>query len=171
MDFAAFVSEAGWNGETGWSKDAQDGLKEIEGDDLESLKMSAGIDPIAAIMNQDGQAAFEAAGDQEFDGKTYDAVNAVNVGFELTFFLDKKTKLIAAMTAKRDDPNLGGDYVLKVTYDDYKAVAGVQLPHKTVHDIADGTLILTMTYTETTVNQPIDNKLFEKPVDIFTGFQ
>ena len=69
----------------------------------------------------------------------------------MTFFLDKKTKLIAAVSVKANDPNLGGDYLLNVTYDDYKAVAGVQLPHEVVIDIADGALILTRTYTETAI--------------------
>lgn len=67
------------------------------------------------------------------------------------------------MTTNRNDPNLGGEFVLRITYDDYRAVEGVKLPHKTVTDIADGRAIITITYTETTVNQPIDNKLFEMP--------
>jgi len=162
-DFGAFASQSGWNGEIGWDKNAGQEPKEIEGDELETLKLSAGIDPLAAIKHQYGQAAFKLAGDQELDGRTYDAVDIVDTGW--TFFLDKQTKLIAAMITKRNDPNLGGELVLKIAYDDYQAVEGVQLPHKTVTDIADGRAVMTTTYTETTVNQPINDTLFDWPTE------
>jgi len=163
-DFGVFQSESGWSGgEKGWAVDPQQGLRDIDGDDLDRLKMSAGIDPIFALKEQYGAAAFKLAGEQELGDATYDAVEIVDT--DLTFLLDKDTKLIAAMTVTAEDPNLGGEYTVVVSYDDYKEVEGVKLPHKTEIDISDGTMIITMTYDENTVNEGIDDELFEKPAE------
>ncbi|MFW6125073.1 MAG: hypothetical protein ACOC46_02895 [Pirellulales bacterium] len=160
-DYGAFAEERAWNGETAWAKNIQEGLKDLEGDDVEFLKMAAGADPIVAIQDQRGRAALEAKGEQEFDGETYHAIKVADA--DLTFFLDKETNLIAAMSTKGNDPALGGDYVVTVKYEQYKPVEGVQMPHKSIVDVAEGAFVIETTYEETTVNEPVDEELFEKP--------
>ncbi len=163
MDFGVFQSESGWNGEKGWNIDPQQGLRDIEGDDLKNLKMTAGVDPIAALKEEYGDAAFESLGEQELNDNTYNAVKIVDT--ELTFYLDKETHMIAAMTVEANDPNLGGDYTVLATYGDFQEVEGVKLPHSTEIDIADGMLLISYTYEENTVNEPIEDDIFEKPAE------
>lgn len=163
MDFGVFQSESAWNGEKAWSIDPQMGLRDIEGDDVDNLKMTAGVDPIAAIKEQYGSEAFESLGEQELKEKSYNAIKIADE--DLTFFLDKETNMIAAMKVTANDPNLGGDYTVLVTYDDFKDVEGVKLPHTTEIDIADGMMLITFTCEENVVNEPIEDDLFEKPTE------
>ena len=163
MDLGVFQQESGWNGEKAWAVDPQQGLRDIEGDDVDNLKMMAGVDPIASLKEQHGNAAFESLGEKELNDKTYNAVKIAET--ELIFFLDKETNLIEEMQVTANDPNLGGDYTVLATYGDFTEVDGVKLPHKTEIDIADGMMLITLTYEENTVNGELEDDLFEKPAE------
>ena len=161
LDFDLFVEQNGWNGESGWKLSSQGGLTEVVGDDLEGLKMQAAVSPIVAIAKQYGRVALKDLGERELDDKKYLGIGIVDS--MVVFYLDPQTKLIAAMTVAPDDAAAGGEATVKVSYDDYQEHGGVKVPDTVVIEIADGAFTIEMAYDETTINDPVDETLFESP--------
>ncbi|HTF17200.1 MAG TPA: hypothetical protein VK658_03955 [Chryseolinea sp.] len=99
--------------------------------------------------------------DTVIDRKCYVIVLTRKSGETEKYYFDHQSSALLMKEAKAKNPELGGA-VLNIYYSDYRNVAGVMLPFKTVCE-ADAQEILTITVKDIEINEMIDNKTFETP--------
>lgn len=162
MDLGMFAQKMGWNGKDGWSESSMEGQKKLEGTELGQVKQVASIDPLAEykIKKEGTLAALP-------DEKVGDADQHVleltpKEGPKIKFYIDKATKLLTQATLDQDSPQFGQVKIV-LGGADFAEFGGVKLPKKSTVNIGDGQLSLTTTYTETKINEKIDDKIFEMP--------
>ena len=160
LDLGAYKQVLAWNGEDAWAMDSITGSKEATEQQLQQLRGIAAVNPIVGIKGENGASAFESWGEQEFEGA---ACEAFKVTGELTIYIDKNSKMFAGMTTKVNDPLLGGETTIKITYSDFAKHRGVMFPEKSTINIGDGALMITFEYTNTEINGKLDDSKFEKP--------
>ena len=159
-DYEMYMETSGWNGETGWTKNSMEALKDVTGEDLEDLESAAEISFLATIWQEYGNVALERLPDESYEGVDYIVLQII--GTEINCYLDPTTKLIAAMDMPFEDPDLGESELLIVT-EDYNAHNGVMLPDSMTILIGEDLLVIENKYTETRINEPVDDAIFEKP--------
>ena len=158
MDLGVFLETSGYNGTVGWKNNNMEGMKDITGEELVDLQSRSSIDSIVDLFEKDGAAAFklvEDAGDAEHD------VLSIPRN-DIRFFINKKTGLLGSLTAKYTDPQMG-DTTMKVTFGEYEAFSGVQLPKSRKVVIGADQLILEFVFDKTELNAAVEDSLFEKP--------
>jgi len=160
MDLGVFAEISAWNGKAGWSKNSMEGLSEIEGDDLEFLSMQATVSMLHSLWRAYGSISFKALPDESYEGRDYHVLE-LQTG-DMTFYVDKETKLLGGVTLPFEDAELG-ESELTIYFDDYNEYEGVQIANTVGMDIGDGIVEIEMSYSETKVNTNIDDKIFEKP--------
>ncbi|MEJ1238526.1 hypothetical protein WBG78_10365 [Chryseolinea sp. T2] len=99
--------------------------------------------------------------DSVIDRKCFVIVLTRKSGETEKYYFDQQSYSLLMKEAKAKNPELGGA-VLNIYYSDYRDVAGVQFPFKTVCE-SDAQQILTITVTDIEINEMIDNKTFESP--------
>jgi len=159
-DFGVYVETSGWNGKTGWAKNSMEGLQDVTGEDLEFLESAAEVSLLATVWRAYGNAALKHLPDETYEGKQYQVLTIVET--DIDFYLDPKTGLLAAMSMPFEDPELGEAELLIVT-EDYNEYNGVMFPDSTMMVIGDDLIVIESEYTETKINGPVDNAVFEKP--------
>lgn len=93
------------------------------------------------------------AGEEKLDGELCWAVEPVEETKGATkVYISKATGLLRGMDAAGE---------AKVVFDDYRSVQGVRIPH--VMKVKSGMLTVTMKTTKVLINEPIDEKLLERP--------
>lgn len=103
-------------------------------------------------------------GEAMVDGKPAIGIRVSHKSFrDINMFFDKKSHLLVKSESRSKDFNQGGQEVTKeVLYGDYKAVQGVQTPHK-VAIKQDGKDFLTAEVTEVQLLDKLGDDLFGKP--------
>ena len=93
------------------------------------------------------------AGEKKFDGERCWVVEPVDEAKgETEVYISKATGLLRGMNAAGE---------AKVTFDDYRSVQGMRIPY--VMKVKSGMLTVTMKTTKVLINEPIDEKLLERP--------
>lgn len=93
------------------------------------------------------------AGEEKLDGELCWVVEPVEETKGATkVYISKATGLLRGMDAAGE---------AKVVFDDYRSVQGVRIPH--VMKVKSGMLTVTMKTTKVLINEPIDEKLLERP--------
>jgi glyoxylase-like metal-dependent hydrolase (beta-lactamase superfamily II) len=118
---------------------------------------------IVGILLEASAAATDApADDRDLNGKkTKHATMKTKNGDDVSLFFDPQTKLLAGFETT-DTEALDGDVPAQYLFDDYKAVDGVQLPHR-ITIRKNGKDYSTVQYTSAAVNDPAAQKVFEIP--------
>ena len=99
--------------------------------------------------------------DSVVDRKCYVIVLTRKSGETEKYYFDRQSYALVMKEAKAKNPELGSA-ILNIYYSDYREVAGLMLPFKTVCE-ADAQQILTITVSDIEINEMIDNKTFETP--------
>jgi len=99
--------------------------------------------------------------DSVVDRKCFVVVLTRKSGETEKYYFDQQSYALLMKEAKAKNPELGGA-ILNIYYSDYRDVAGVKFPFKTVCE-ADTQQILTITVSDIAINEMIDNKTFESP--------
>lgn len=159
-DLGIYQESGGWNGEVGWSKNSFEGLKELQGDELENVQFGMYVNPIASIYAEYGAAAFEDKGEVPIGDRVCHALKVVDS--ELVFFIDKETKMCSGILIPFENPDVGEGEV-RISMGDYQEHGGITWPGKLDVDVMDGVFVLNYTYEKTTLNGEIDESIFEKP--------
>ncbi len=154
LDAPGFRQETSFNGNSGWKKTVQDGVKELNKDELGLAKLSLGVSPIATIYSQFGKAAFVDAGEKDYRGKRCDVVNVV--GNPLVFYINKKTKLMDGI----EIPGLFG-----MTLSNYKEIDGVKMPVDSKMELSFADMTITTKLDKVQVNRTFDDSKLERPTD------
>ena len=117
---------------------------------------------VGILLEAAGSASEMPADDRDFNGKKtrHTTVKTKN-GDEISLFFDAQTKLPAGFETT-DTEALDGDVPAQYLFDDYKAVEGVQLPHK-ITIRKNGKAYSDVQYTSAAVNDPAAQKEFEIP--------
>jgi len=117
---------------------------------------------IGILIDAAGSATDAPADDRDFNGKkTKHTTIKSRTGDEISMFFDAQTKLPAGFETI-DTEALDGDVPAQYLFDDYKAVDGVQVPHK-ITIRKNGKDYSSVQYTSAAVNDPAAEKVFEIP--------
>jgi len=117
---------------------------------------------IGILMDAAGSATDAPADDRDFNGKkTRHTTLKSRTGDEISMYFDAQTKLPVGFETI-DTEALDGDVPAEYLFDDYKAVDGVQLPHK-ITIRKNGKDYSSVQYTSAAVNDPAAAKVFEIP--------
>jgi hypothetical protein len=160
MDLGVHRESTGWNGTAGWKKTLATGTVTLSGTALEGAKAAAFPDPLQDLFDLYGAEAFIEGDDGVVRGQDCDTLWIVDT--DIAFYLDKATHHLLAMETSISDPALG-DARLAIYYSDHSEYEGVWLPDRTELNIADGTITIGLEYTQTEIDVPVDEAVFEKP--------
>jgi len=117
---------------------------------------------IAIMIDAASAAAETPADDRDFNGrKTKHTTVKSRNGDEISLFVDAQSKLPVGFETVDTDA-LDGDVPAQYLFDDYKAVDGVQLPHK-ITIKKNGKDYSSVQYTSAAINDPAAQKEFEIP--------
>lgn len=136
----------------GWTATGKEGKMEVK------LMRRGAVDsllgsslPFEAPFSNVGKVRL--AGEEKIDGELCWVVELVEETKGATkVYISKATGLLRGMNAAGE---------AKVMFDDYRSVQGVRIPY--VMKVKSGMLTVTMKTTKVLINEPIDEKLLERP--------
>jgi len=99
--------------------------------------------------------------DTVLERKCYVVVLTRKTGETEKYYFDKENHALLMKEANAKNAELNGA-MLNIYYSDYRDVAGVNFPFKTVCE-SDGQTILTITVSSMEINEMIDNQTFDTP--------
>jgi len=156
-----FVRKQGYDGQNGWEFDPESGLKRLAGAELQQTKLDA-------VFDTDIRFA-ELYPDMKVVGKTsvgnreaYKVSTKGPDGKNKNFYFDAQTWLRIAEDAETTDDN-GKNLELKSFFEDYRAVAGVQLPFRV--RITSSSISFVMNIQEAKHNVPVEDSSFAVPAE------
>jgi hypothetical protein len=161
LDLAVFVQKDGWNGKTAW-RDGMNGVQDLEGEEANQIKQSVDLNPFVMIAQRETKA--EKLDDETIDDVAYYVIQLTPKDKPpLKFLIDKKTDQLRRTTVTQKNPQFGEVKVV-VEPSDYEQFGPVKLATKSKVQLGE-LLQIDTTYTETKVNGPVDESVFEKPKD------
>lgn len=162
-DLGVFVQSMGYDGEAGWKDDAMMGIVDLEGPELEQIRSELVLTPLVGIKAQGETDKLSAGEPAEIDGTTYNVLELAREEGQgpIKFFLDPETNQLAQMQLDQDNPQFG-PVTITIKYSDYEEHSGVMLPKMEKITIGDF-IMLETTYTETKINEEVDESIFDKP--------
>jgi len=161
LDLTVFMQKDGWNGTVAW-REGMSGIQEIEGEDAQQIKQAVDLNPLVMIGERGTKA-------EKLDDETIDDVACFVIQLSpkdrpvTKFFIDKKTDQIKRISLKQNSAQFGEVEVISEP-SAYEKFGPVTLPTKTKVALGDALKIET-TFTETKVDGPVDEAIFEKPKD------
>jgi hypothetical protein len=117
--------------------------------------------PTLLLKALDDSKDLSAAGEQKLGNASYPAVNFVDNGTKFTILFNPTTHLPAAIRTI-DDDNIAGDSTYDLVPSDWKAVAGVQIPHTLSYRL-NGVEVGHVTLKDVTANPTIADADFAAP--------
>jgi len=155
-----FVQKQGFDGRVGWKYDTQQGLKKLEGAELEEARTDANFDADVRLK--------EIYPDMKVTGRTkigtHDAYAAVAHGAggkTITFYFDPESgRRIAEDTEGPDES--GKVEKTSLTFEEYKAVEGIQIATKI--GVTTPAFSLVINVQEVKHNVPVDDATFAMPM-------
>lgn len=162
-DLGVFVQSMGFDGEAGWKDDAMMGIVDLEGAELEQIRSELVLTPLVGVKAAGETDKLSAGEPTEVDGTTYNVLELAREEGEspIRFYLDPETNLLSQMQLDQDNPQFG-PVTITISYSDYAEHGGVMLPGMDKITIGDFIMIET-TYTETKINEEVDESIFDKP--------
>ena len=164
MDAGMLTQKSGYNGEVAWSEDGMQGLRKLEGEEINQIRAQTAIDIlVAAKMDPEGVGKIEKLDDEDVDEAAHYVLQLTpGDGNPLKIYVNKETHLITRSTLTADNPAMG-PMEITLTASDYQEFNGVKLPTKTGTSINDDMITIVLTYTETVINGDVDDSVFEMP--------
>jgi glyoxylase-like metal-dependent hydrolase (beta-lactamase superfamily II) len=126
-------------------------------------------DPATLLLTAAGRPeTLRYLGEATFDKRRHRVVTfADSDGTQIALYFDNQTRRLGKLETLADNAVLG-DTVTETVFADYRAVNGVQLPHRTMIRIG-GELVQDVQYTEIKVNAGTPDALFEPPAGAVAG--
>jgi hypothetical protein len=165
IDLPGFgVTEAGFDGEVGWSIDPAVGPRLLQGKELERLRLLAEFD--AALHAPEQYASLETVARTAFDGRDCLKVRVTSrSGIQWMEYYDASTGLLAGMEGEQDTPM--GPVTVTTTMREYRRFDGLLLPTVSVQRVAGTGQEITMTLREVRFDE-VDESTFARPPSIRT---
>jgi glyoxylase-like metal-dependent hydrolase (beta-lactamase superfamily II) len=126
-------------------------------------------DPAALLVTASGRSeTLRDLGNATFEKRPHRVITfADSDGAQIALYIDAQTRRVAKLETLGDNAVLG-DTVTEVVYSDYRAINGVQLPHRTVTRVG-GEVTLDLQYAEIKVNAGVPDALLESPAGAFAA--
>lgn len=161
-------SKAGYNGTDAWAEDTTQGLRKVSGPEAQSIIDRSMIDLLVAVKLGGAPGVVLTKLDDETVNESEHYVLQVSTelgaeGPSGKIYVDKKTHLKTQRIVKQDNPQLGGEITIVTSTSDYEEYGGVKLPKREKIDIGNGMLEFEFTFTETKVNEELDERIFDMP--------
>ena len=154
-----FVQKQGFDGRVAWKSDTQNGLKKLEGAELEQAKMEAIFDSDVRLkevfpdMKVTGRAKV---GDRD----TYTVLAHEPGGKTDTFYFDAQTGQRIAIDSEGPDES-GKMAKASIFIEDFRTVDGIQIPFRIRIESAAVNLVIKL--QEVHHNVPIEDSIFAMP--------
>jgi hypothetical protein len=158
-DFAGYgVVARGFNGTSGWSKDPDEGLRDVSGGELAEMKRAAEFHRELKLREQ--YAKMKLAGAQKLGGQDVQVIEATTPeGLLHKLYFDTQSGLLVRHDMQSEIP--GGKMTTVVMLGDYRDVDGVKVPFTIEQNNPNFGFILRL--KEVRHNVPVDDAKFEKP--------
>lgn len=114
------------------------------------------------LLLRDKDVQFKSLPDETKDGRTLVGFHATSRLITGDFFFDKSTDLLAKTQQTRQNPQGGQEVIADTSYDDYRAVQGIQYPMR-FKSTAGKTYSTTITLSSLDFGGKIDESVFQKP--------
>ena len=162
--FEWYSATAVWNGTEGWKSTLYDGTTALSTMELEIAKQRVYITPFQRSYEQYGSSAFEQLEDETFQDKECFVIQIIGVeGVENTFYyIDKTSNLLIGIKAPNTDPTFSSNTVI-VHYTDYAKYGDLMFLNSYEVFIGDNELRANYTFTNTEIDVPLDETIFNKP--------
>ena len=148
------------NGDTGWASGMQ-GMKDLEGDDLQSAKDELQTDTIGVFRNL-GDLQCQALEPSKVDGVMCNPVHVSGIGDSYQiFFIDAGTNMVKMVQSPGQSPMTGAPVTQKVFVDEYQEMEGFNMP-LTIRLTYDDEPFATGTMKEFKANPKVEAGLFTK---------
>jgi glyoxylase-like metal-dependent hydrolase (beta-lactamase superfamily II) len=120
-------------------------------------------DPVMVLATAAGRAeTLRDLGNATFDKRPQRVITFADTdGAQIALYIDAQTRRLSKVETLGDNAVLG-DTVTEVAYSDYRALNGVQVPHRTVTRVA-GEVTLDLQYSEIKVNSGVPDAMLEQP--------
>lgn len=159
LDLAVFVQKDCWTGEAAW-RDGMNGIQDIEGDEAIQIKQAAMVSPLLMI-GQDESTAKKLDDEKVDDVDYYVLEVSAKDRPSVKMYIDKADDLLKRVSLTQNNPQFG-EVEIVTGMADYADYGPVKLPNKQTIAIGE-VLSIETTYTETTVDGEVDEKVFAKP--------
>lgn len=156
LELRGFESSQGFNGKSAWRRDSREGLHTLTGDANASFRAEAWYRSDRLVNYKKEKARVSYAGAENEGGKQAHAIfltTARNVKIKMVF------DAASGFLIREEIP--AGGAVKVFSFDDYRAVAGVLLPHRIT--LSEGTETLRIALDEYQINRETDRALFDFP--------
>jgi hypothetical protein len=156
-----FEEKQGFDGKVGWKYDSQNGLKLLQGAELEHARMEAVFD--TDIRLKEIYPDMKVVGLSKIEDRDAYAVLTHEPGDKsVTFYFDAKTGLRIAEDSEGPEPN-GKVEKTQFLFEDYRLTDGIQIPFRV--RIISPSVTLNVNVQEVRHNVAIDDSLFAVPAD------
>lgn len=153
------LSQVWKKGDDIWAKDPINGLRKLEGKEADQARWSS--DPmLAANWNKYFDDAQTVGRSKDGDRELVEVKLSKAGGDELVLLFDAETSMPAGQSFKQETPM--GAMAIRITLADYREVAGVMVPFRSVTDMQLMSAIQTTEKYE--VNVEVDDAKFEPPL-------
>lgn len=142
-----------------WSRDPINGLRKLEGKEAAQARWSS--EPVLAANWREYFAKAQTLGRSKVDQGDVVEVELTSEDGEqrLVLLFDEKTAMPAGMTFEQESPM--GAMPIRITYGDFREIAGVKIPFRSVTDMQLMSMVQTTEKHE--VNVEIDDAKFDPP--------
>ena len=162
LDFGkSFNETTGWNGKTTWKSSLSGSITTLSKMESERTKSEAYTNLLQPIYEQHGSAAFQQGEDETFQGMECFVIQVRGVE-DMSYYINKDSNLLVGFKVPYTDSKFGSGVVI-LHYADYTEYEGVMLSNSLEIRIGDGVLTVNYTFTETEIDVPLDETIFEKP--------
>jgi glyoxylase-like metal-dependent hydrolase (beta-lactamase superfamily II) len=136
---------------------------------LAGAKTALRRDPAALLLTAAGRAeTLRDLGEATFENRKHRVITfADSDGTQIALYLDAQTRRVSKLETLADNAVLG-DIVAEVVFSDYKAVSGIQLPHRVVNRTA-GEVTQDLQYSEIKANTSPADSMFDPPAGAVAG--
>lgn len=159
MESPGIIVDQGYDGETAWSKNSLQGIRELVGPELEQAKEAATISVELSTLNNLTSAKL--LDDAEENGKTFKVIEITSKdAIPKTLYFDTDTKLLAQTVSKIAT---GPDTTVETTvsFSDYKELDGVKYPFTTKMKIIGQDVTLSVSSIQQNIE--VDDAIFALP--------
>lgn len=154
-----FEEKVGFDGNIGWKRDSQKGLRRLQGAELENAKIEAIFD--TDLRLKEVYPDMKVVGRTKIAGQEAYAVLTHEPGNKkITFYFDAKTGLRIAEDSEGPEAD-GKIEKTTIVFEDYRAVDGIQIPFRS--RLTSPSLSFVVNVQEVRHNVPMDDALFTMP--------
>jgi zinc protease len=161
MNIGGFVEiVTAFDGTRGWNKSPQ-GVQDLSPEEIAQVKEDL-LRELEYFLVRRAEMKWQALEPREFDGVRCDVVYARETPVaDWVLYFDAGAHRLQGMEYRGQGP-MGAPAQARVSYGDYRAVAGVSYPHA-IRMQLDGQDFMNVQASQIEVNGPVDEGLFRKP--------